>query len=468
MSTWKEYKKKNEEKFLNDVRNKFGDRFDTSKVNYTSNKKEITVICPTHGEFSTTPMRFLKSEYGCPKCGSKAGGMIRAINSRKTTEEFKTDAIRINGNKYDYSKTDLEHKREDGKVCIICPKHGEFWQTPQNHLQGDGCPKCGLEKRSISQIKTKETFIAEAKKIHGDKYIYTNLEYKGATVDACFICPKHGEFWQTPQNHLKGHGCKKCMGEKLSRIKFKSTEWFKDAAVRVHGHKDDLSKVTYTGTYNNVCIICPKHGEYFMRPNDYLNGHRCPKCSHKISKWEQEIYDFLISLGIECQQSNRKILNGKEIDIFIPKFNIGVECNGLRWHNELYMDKNYHLWKTKECKEHGVRLIHIFEDEWENKSEIWKSMLKNMFGMIDNKIYARKCEIREVPPKDCRIFLNGNHIQGYSNSKINYGLYYKNELVSLMTFDIPRINIGRKRVEGCYELVRFCNKLNTNVIGVDL
>ena len=465
MGTWEEYKKKNEEKFRNDVRKKFGDKFDLSNVNYETNKKKITIICPIHGEFSITPMAFLKSAYGCPKCGSKAAGIIRGINSRKTTDKFKIDAIKIHGHKYDYSKADLEHNREDGKVCIICPKHGEFWQNPNNHLQGDGCPECAKENRSKAQLKECKTFIEEARKVHGNKYIYTNLEYKGATIDVCIICPKHGEFWQTPHNHLKGHGCKKCMGEKLSKIKFKSTEWFKDAAVKVHGNKDDLSKVVYTGTYNDVCIICPKHGEYFMCPNDYLNGHRCPKCSHLVSKWEQEVYDFISSLGIECEQSNRSILNGKEIDIFIPKFNIGIECDGLRWHNEQYRDKDYHLWKTNECAEHGVRLIHIFEDEWVIKKDIWKSMFMNMFGLIEDKIYARKCEVREVDGKDCRKFLDDNHIQGYSNSKINYGLYYNDELVSLMTFGLPRINLGGKKEEGSYELVRFCNKLNMNVIG---
>lgn len=88
MGTWEEYKKKNEEKFRNDARKKFGDKFDLSNVNYETNKKKINIICPIHGEFSITPMGFLKSEYGCPKCGSKAAGIIRGINSIKTTDKL--------------------------------------------------------------------------------------------------------------------------------------------------------------------------------------------------------------------------------------------------------------------------------------------------------------------------------------------------------------------------------------------
>lgn len=110
-------------------------------------------------------------------------------------------------------------------------------------------------------------------------------------------------------------------------------------------------------------------------------------------------------------------------------------------------------------------LLPIFEDEWKYKSDIWKSMLRNMFGLTENKIFARKCIIKKVSSSDARIFLENNHIQGFSNGVYAYGLYYNDELVSLMTFGKQRINLGGKKDENSFELVRFCNKLNTNVIG---
>ena len=149
----------------------------------------------------------------------------------------------------------------------------------------------------------------------------------------------------------------------------------------------------------------------------------------------------------------------------IPNYNIGIGCDGVRWHSEEYKDNDFHLNKTIECEKSGIRLIHIFEDEWRYKSQIWKSMLMNMFGLSEYKIYARKCGIRKVKSSDARVFLEANHIQGFSNGKYAYGLYYNDELVSLMTFGKQRINLGGKQCDGCYELVRFCNKLNTNVIG---
>jgi hypothetical protein len=108
-------------------------------------------------------------------------------------------------------------------------------------------------------------------------------------------------------------------------------------------------------------------------------------------------------------------------------------------------------------------LIHIFEDEWETKKEIVKSRLKNIFGLTENRIYARKTEIKEISTNDARIFVNENHLQDFSNASIKLGLYYKDELVSVMCFNKPRLGVGNK-YDG-YELVRFCNKINTNVVG---
>jgi len=155
--------------------------------------------------------------------------------------------------------------------------------------------------------------------------------------------------------------------------------------------------------------------------------------------------------------------DGLEIDIYLPDLKIGFEFNGLYWHSEEYKDRNYHIDKTNYFKNRGIRIIHIWEDDWDNKKEIIKSQIINWIGSSTNKIYARKCEIREVGQLDYKLFLDNNHIQGFIRSKIRIGLYYKDELVSLMTFD----NLEGRRVmqEGGWNLSRFCNKLNINVIG---
>ena len=172
-------------------------------------------------------------------------------------------------------------------------------------------------------------------------------------------------------------------------------------------------------------------------------------------------------LGIDGYElHNRDILNGREIDIYIPSLKLGIEYDGLRWHSEIFnKGANYHLSKTEECERQGIRLIHIFEDEWQYKRDIVKSRLLNLIGKTPDKIYARKCAIKEVDSHTASKFLNENHIQGTCNSSYRYGLYYNDELVSIMTFGKLRKNLGSTDKDGYYELLRFCNKLNTAVVG---
>jgi hypothetical protein len=162
---------------------------------------------------------------------------------------------------------------------------------------------------------------------------------------------------------------------------------------------------------------------------------------------------------------DRKILNGKEVDIFIPHLNLAIEFNGLWWHSELYKPKDYHLFKKIKCEEKNIQLIHIWEDDWIFKREIIQSRLLNKLGKAIRKIPARNCQIRPVSSGESKEFNDTNHLQGNINSSYKIGLYYKDELVSLMTFGKFRRSLGTKSKEGEWELYRFCNKLGTVVQG---
>ena len=184
-----------------------------------------------------------------------------------------------------------------------------------------------------------------------------------------------------------------------------------------------------------------------------------PLQQKEIVKFIKTIYDG------EIIENDRTILGGKHLDIFLPELNIGIEYDGLYWHSEIFKEKNYHINKTKLCKDNNIFLIHIFEDEWLYKKDIVKSILKNKLNTITNRIYARKCVIKEINSFNCEKFLNENHIQGSCASKIKIGLYYNDELVSIMTFGNERICMGKKSINDSYEMIRFCNKLDTNIIG---
>ena len=193
--------------------------------------------------------------------------MSKKVN---VSESLKLAAIKHNG-KYDYSKVD--YKRWNIPVTIICPEHGEFKQTLHNHLNGQGCPKCGKNQAAEKLSMDNETFIKRASEIHNGKYNYTKTEYKNNHTKVCIICPEHGEFWQIPSNHLNGSGCPKCSG----KIR-KTNETFKEEATKIHNGKYDYSKVNYINNSTKVCIICPKHGEFWQTPNSHLRGNGCPVC----------------------------------------------------------------------------------------------------------------------------------------------------------------------------------------------
>lgn len=229
--------------------------------------------------------------------------------------------------------------------------------------------------------------------------------------------------------------------------------------------KDNLLKI------RNYCII---HNEFEISINNLhqrwykYNKNICTKCnpiSENSSIKENEIRDFINN---ELNLYTEKFyVNNKEIDIYLPEHKLGIEFNGLYWHSSIYKEKNYHLNKTEECENNGIQLLHIFEDEWINKKEIVKSIIKSKLNIFDRKIYARKCEIKEINDnKLIRKFLNENHLQGFIGAKYKIGLFYENELVSLMTFGKLRKALGNKNNSSDeYEMLRFCNKHNTQIIG---
>lgn len=185
-----------------------------------------------------------------------------------------------------------------------------------------------------------------------------------------------------------------------------------------------------------------------------------------VSKLEIELQQFVKeNYGGNIELNNNQILSGHELDIYFPDIKLALEFNGTYYHSDLFKSRSYHLNKTKECNKLGINLIHIWDGDWIHKLDIIKSIILNKLGKTSNKVFARKCIIREVNRKESCEFLSKNHLQGPTISKNNFGLYYNNELISLMTFGKLRKNLKQTHIDNNYELLRFCNKLNTNVVG---
>ena len=380
---------------------------------------------------------------------------------KKSQEQFINELIKIHGKKYDYSK--VKYINSKNKVIIICPEHGEFEQLPESGLRGKGCLKCGNKYRNPKPSKTQVKFLKECRNIHGNKYDYSKVKYINSSNKVIIICPEHGEFEQIPPSHLLGKGCIEC-GKMKNIYSLNNDILFLEKSLKLHGNKYDYSKVKYINSLINVIIICPEHGEFKQLPNAHLKGSGCPKCVNKISKSEQEIYDFILSLGIyNILQSNRTILNNKELDIYLPDYNLGIEFNGLYWHNEDYKEDNYHQKKTDECLSKNIQLIQIFEDEWLHKKDIVKSRLLNILNKIQSNriINSDECYIKEIDNIQSSSFCKRNHLQGFVGAKIHLGLFYiidnKEYFVSYIGFNNIKNND--------FQLIQFCNVINYEIIN---
>lgn len=210
-----------------------------------------------------------------------------------------------------------------------------------------------------------------------------------------------------------------------------------------------------------------------LKENHLLNGYACPKCTNaQTSESEQIIKKFIESLGFDVTKKiiiNKDVkfkLTNYEADMYIESKKIAFEFDGLYWHSEKRKaDPNYHIDKTNFFKSKGIRLVHIFEDEFLEHWDIVKDKIKAILGVTENKIYARKCYIKEINTSVRNEFLEVNHIQGSDSANISLGLYYENELVATMSFCKLRASLGSKNKEKTYELSRFAGKLGYSIVG---
>lgn len=293
-----------------------------------------------------------------------------------TNEDFKIRASIKHNNKYIYDKTDVNNRDENGKIILTCPIHGEFKQTLSQHLHGYGCKKCANEMIGNKLRSNTENFIEKARKIHGDKYDYSETIYGKNNNDIVYItCKKHGIFPQTPHLHLAGYGCSQCKTDKLRSLFLNSKEQFIQNAKKVHGDLYDYSMVDYKGCDVDVSIICNKHGVFKQTPYKHVNeGHGCQICN--ASHLELEVMNILKENKIVFEYQKRfNWLGKKSLDFYLPEYNIAIECQG-RQHFEaidffggeksLYENKERDKIKFELCKKNNVALIYYILPQFEH------------------------------------------------------------------------------------------------------
>ncbi len=269
------------------------------------------------------------------------------------------------------------------------------------------------------------------------------------------------------ETFLKIFGVENPMYDSSVKNKLKKTKNIKTEAkyLNLLKEKNDYSFIKYensTLTFKHEkCNTIQEINIKLLYDRTYIhNSCICLKCNpinDSKSYKEKEILEWLKTINVHFIDGDRNILNGKELDIYIPEYNLAIEFNGLYWHSEKYKDKNYHLNKTILCREKNIHLIHVWEDEWKYKKEIIKSIILNKLDKSEKIIYARKCTITQINDnKVVEEFLKNNDINGYIKGDIYLGLYYKNELINITSF--------KKKINKNIEIVSICNKLNYKII----
>lgn len=285
------------------------------------------------------------------------------------------------------------------------------------------------------------------------------------------VCGK--TFMSNAGNFMRAkEGCPYCTGDTIS----KSRTWTHERFVEAVGERaDEYEFLTrYVDAHTKIKIRHCCGNEFEMTPDSFLRGGRCGVC--KYSTGEGQVCRFIKEIipSESVVQSERGILpNRSEIDIYIPGRRLGIEYDGLIYHTVEHFlhDKRRKWtkskaqgrqeWKTNECEKQGIRLIHIFEDEWLEHQDIVEDKLRAVLKLPMHRYYARKLDIKIVPRGEADKFYDANHIQGKTNVSISIGLYNGDELVALQSF----LPYTRKKAENTWELVRYATRLGVHVVG---
>lgn len=401
---------KYQENFICKANIKYNNKFDYSKVEYVNNHTKVCIICPIHGEFWQTPYKHLMKDrkYGCPLCGQDNSKFKTISKKEEHAENFITKAIKKHNNKYDYSK--VEYVNATTKVCIICPEHGEFWQTPSSHMNGHGCPKCNNPNKIA-----KDKFIHKSKLLYNNIYDYSNVEYKDSEHGVIIYDKINKVFFiQTPKNHLKGKHYNINNIIEWYRINNNIEEYYKNIYEKYY----DIAK-----RYNNIEDLYneQKHAFIIMRKNKWLKDytwldiHKQPKDS---VVYAYEFTNNFVYVGLtNClarrdNQHRTRTYNSKGVLMY----------DGVIEHSEKY---NIEIPKVKilienitkeESGEEEIKWIKYYKDNG------WNVINKNKGGSI-GKIYGKTLLTEEQIIDISKNYKTMADMRKYNRSAYNYMVY---------------------------------------------
>jgi very-short-patch-repair endonuclease len=406
----------------------------------------------------------------CPICNEKyiyfpkSQKMYRKCNHKFNTNTEKNSILRkeLWSNKLQELLTLLNDKTYILSADIFDKLVNEYFSKPDNY-------NFLITNKSIEFfhdliLRTLNILPIVDNKLEISQRLYI-IKHNLQSIPTCTYCNKNVSF--RGRNYGYSEVCKEHLT--LLSSKNKCINSINKLQESINIDKYDIVKLPEKMSSDSLiikCKNCGKESDWIVKDGmlaDIHYKHLCRSCETNHSVAEESVLSFIQSIynnEIVYKLGSRKIIPPYELDIYLPDKKLAIEFDGLYWHSADKVSRSYHLNKTKLCEEQNIQLIHIFEDEWLYNTNIVKNRLCNLLGIYSKVIYARKCEVREVPNKLAKEMLNRNHIQGNVNAVINLGLYYEDELVSIMTFGKSRYN---KKYE--WELLRFCNEGIYHVIG---
>ena len=422
---------------------------------FKGQKSRAYLNCPKHEEFECMPIG--TRHVVCPGCKTDEVREEGLATLKAKCYELFGGRIKIVEDTY---------IKSNAKVDIICDTHGRSTIRAGTMLFNSegrtqyGCKKCADEGTGSSRMLPFTEFVRQMQEKHGKGVVeYLPEGYTGVNGNITYVCPAHGKVTASAFHHTKATiPCKFCSADDRSAKSRVPFEQFVENACRVHGDRYDYEEGSYTAMSEPAKITCKVHGEFTQLPSDHVSSEAgCPKCAGVISRGETELKEFLESSGLKVE-SQFKYSGRREFDIYADSHKIAIEYDGVLWHSTKYRDRETQLLKSRHAKELGVSLIRIFEDEWLNRKEQVKSLLLARFGIHSGeRVFARKCQVREISNYAAKAFLDAYHVQGWCRSGISLGLFSGDSCVAVMVFKSGMS--GRYAAgSGEYELARYASK----------
>lgn len=405
-----------------------GDRYDYSKTVCQLSTGKIEIGCPDHGSFWQTVDAHLHGK-ACRICSYLKRGKQRI----KPEAEFIQKAREVHGTKYEYEN----YRSTSRKLTVTCPVHGPFNQIGSLHLAGSGCPSCKNIRTSELNRYTTEEFIQVSKEVHTGFYSYEESVYKNATTPVSIRCPRHGLFTQPATFHMAGFGCKKCGVERRVEIRARPLSDMLSLFRQRHGNTYQYNPSGYRNTHSPMQIKCETHGWFTQEARRHANGAGCPACAAHKSEPESALYAWVQGLCPDAISRDRSILGTKELDIYVPGNRTAIEFNGIYWHScepgSKRSFRDFEKWKT--CREKGIDLFTVWQDQWERQRPVIEHWLRHKLGKAPRLCGARQTTVETPTYTESSTFYSRFHLQGPSSAScIHVGLRFNGNWVAMASF----------------------------------